>query len=39
MKKLTLLGPRNIEDGYLIESGFVTLIKILIFQIQNTFGQ
>ena len=23
-KKVTLLGPRNIENGYLIESGFVT---------------
>ncbi len=23
-KKVTLLGPRNIEEGYLIESGFVT---------------
>ena len=23
-EKVTLLGPRNIEDGYLIESGFVT---------------
>ena len=23
-EKITLLGPRNIEDGYLIESGFVT---------------
>ena len=27
MKKLTLLGPRNIENGYLIESGFVTSDK------------
>ena len=26
-KKVTLLGPRNIEDGYLIESGFVTSDK------------
>ena len=26
-KKITLLGPRNIEDGYLIESGFVTSDK------------
>ena len=25
--KVTLLGPRNIEDGYLIESGFVTSDK------------
>ncbi len=28
-KKVTLLGPRNIEDGYLIESGFVTSDKNL----------
>tara|TARA_Y100000590_G_scaffold461853_1_gene624440 strand:- start:1131 stop:2807 length:1677 start_codon:yes stop_codon:yes gene_type:complete len=26
-EKVTLLGPRNIEDGYLIESGFVTTDK------------
>jgi YidC/Oxa1 family membrane protein insertase len=26
-KKIKLLGPRNIEDGYLIESGFVTSDK------------
>ena len=26
-KKVTLLGPRNIEEGYLIESGFVTSDK------------
>ena len=26
-KKVTLLGPRNIEDGYFIESGFVTSDK------------
>tara|TARA_B100000674_G_scaffold166683_1_gene134044 strand:- start:1464 stop:3143 length:1680 start_codon:yes stop_codon:yes gene_type:complete len=26
-QKVTLLGPRNIEDGYLIESGFVTSDK------------
>ncbi len=26
-KKVTLLGPRNIKDGYLIESGFVTSDK------------
>ena len=26
-EKITLLGPRNIEDGYLIESGFVTSDK------------
>tara|TARA_Y100000992_G_scaffold274103_1_gene216736 strand:- start:323 stop:1999 length:1677 start_codon:yes stop_codon:yes gene_type:complete len=26
-KKVTLLGPRNIDDGYLIESGFVTTDK------------
>ena len=23
-KKVTLLGPRNIDEGYLVESGFVT---------------
>ncbi len=26
-KKVTLLGPRNIEEGYLVESGFVTTDK------------
>ena len=26
-KKITLLGPKNIEEGYLIESGFVTSDK------------
>ena len=26
-KKVTLLNPRNVEDGYLIESGFVTTNK------------
>ena len=26
-KKVTLLGPRNINDGYLVESGFVTTDK------------
>ena len=26
-EKVTLLGPRNIKDGYLIESGFVTTDK------------
>ena len=26
-EKVTLLGPRNIEDGYLIETGFVTTDK------------
>ena len=26
-KKVTLLSPRNVEDGYLIESGFVTSDK------------
>jgi membrane protein insertase, YidC/Oxa1 family, N-terminal domain len=26
-EKVTLLGPRNIADGYLIESGFVTTDK------------
>ena len=27
-KKVTLLNPRKVEDGYLIESGFVTSTKI-----------
>ena len=26
-KKVTLLGPRNIDEGYLVESGFVTSDK------------
>ena len=26
-EKVTLLGPRNIENGYLVESGFVTSDK------------
>ena len=26
-KKVTLLGPRNIDEGYLVESGFVTTDK------------
>ena len=26
-KKITLLGPRNIDEGYLVESGFVTTDK------------
>ena len=26
-KKITLLSPRNVEDGYLVESGFVTSDK------------
>ena len=26
-KKVTLLGPRNIDNGYLVESGFVTTDK------------
>ena len=26
-KKVTLLSPRNIEDGYLVESGFITSDK------------
>ena len=27
-EKVTLLNPRNVEDGYLVESGFVTSNKI-----------
>ena len=38
-KKVTLLGPRNIDEGYLVESGFVTTDKTLTFQIQTQFGQ
>ena len=33
-EKIKLLAPRNAKDGYLIESGFITLIKILIFLMQ-----
>jgi len=28
-KKVTLLGPRNIDEGYLVESGFVTTDKYI----------
>ena len=27
MKKCNLLNPRNVEDGYIIESGFITTDK------------
>ena len=37
-EKITLLNPRNIEDGYLVESGFITSDKILIFQTLKLFG-
>ena len=37
-EKVVLLGPRNIDEGYLIESGFVTNTKILKFQILKQFG-
>ena len=29
-EKVTLLGPRNIQEGYLIDSGFVTSDKLFI---------
>ena len=35
-KKVTLLGPRNISDGYLIESGFVTSDKNVEIPNSNT---
>ena len=37
--KVTLLGPRNIAAGYLIESGFVPLIKISIYPMLKPFGR
>ncbi len=35
-KKVTLLGPRNITEGYLIESGFVTSDKNIEIPTSNT---
>jgi len=35
-KKVTLLGPRNIKEGYLIESGFVTTDKNIDIPNSNT---
>ncbi len=35
-KKVTLLGPRNITKGYLIESGFVTSNKNIEIPTSNT---
>ena len=35
-KKVTLLGPRNITEGYLIESGFVTSNKNIEIPTSNT---
>ena len=35
-KKVTLLGPRNITEGYLIESGFVTSNKNVEIPTSNT---
>ena len=35
-KKVTLLGPRNINEGYLIESGFVTTDKNIDIPSSNT---
>ena len=35
-KKVTLLGPRNITEGYLIESGFVTSDKNIKIPTSNT---
>ena len=28
-EKITLLSPRNVDDGYLIESGFVTSLSLI----------
>ncbi len=36
-ERVTLLGPRNIEDGYLIESGYVTTDKNIDVPNSNTF--
>ena len=38
-KRVTLLGPRNIDEGYLIESDLLQLTKILMFLIRIQFGQ
>ena len=38
-KKVTLLGPRNIDKGYLVESGLLQQIKILIFLILIQSGR
>ena len=38
-EKITLFSPRNVEDGYFIESGFVTTDKNIDTQIQTRFGQ
>ena len=35
-KKVTLLGPRNISEGYLIESGFVTTDKNIVIPGSDT---
>ena len=35
-ERVTLLGPRNIEDGYLVESGFVTSDKNIDVPNSNT---
>ena len=35
-KRVTLLGPRNINDGYLVESGFVTTDKNIDIPNSNT---
>ncbi len=35
-KKVTLLGPRNINEGYLVESGFVTTDKNIDIPNSNT---
>jgi YidC/Oxa1 family membrane protein insertase len=35
-EKVTLLGPRNIEDGYFVESGFVTTDKNIDIPNSNT---
>ena len=35
-KRVTLLGPRNIDEGYLVESGFVTTDKNIDIPNANT---
>ena len=35
-KKVTLLGPRNIKEGYLVESGFVTSDKNIVIPNSDT---
>ena len=37
-EKVTLLSPRNVDDGYIIESGFVTTNKNIDIPDASTFG-